>query len=39
MAQNVKDYDKIIGYLSNSGRPVPIGTKMLLKTMLKKNNA
>lgn len=39
MAQNVNDYDKIIGYLSNSGRPVPIGTKMLLKTMLKKNNA
>lgn len=39
LAQNVKDYDKIIEYLSNSGRPVPIGTKMLLKTMLKKNNA
>lgn len=39
LAQNVKDYDKIIEFLSNSGRPVPIGTKMLLKTMLKKNNA
>ena len=34
LAQNVKDYEKILSYLSNSGRPVPLGTKMLLKSML-----
>lgn len=35
LAQQVKDYEKIIAYLSNSGRPVPLGTKMLLKSMLR----
>ena len=39
LAQRVKDYDKIIEYLSNSGRPVPVGTKMLLKSMLQKQDA
>lgn len=34
-----KNYDQIIDLLSNSGRPVPIGTRMMLKSMLQKKNA
>lgn len=37
LARRYKDYEKIITLLSNSGRPVPLGTKMLLKSMLLKN--
>lgn len=39
LAKNVHDYDKIIDILTNSGRPVPLGTKMLLKSMLRKTDA
>lgn len=39
MVKHIKNYDIILKYLSNSGRPVPLGTRMLLKSMLKKFNA
>lgn len=39
LASTVKDYEKILGMLNNSGRPVPFGTRMLLKTMLDENHA
>ena len=39
LAKNINDYDKIIEYIGNSGRPVPLGTKMLLKSLLQENNA
>lgn len=39
LANHVKDYEKILSMLNNSGRPVPLGTRMLLKTMLEKKNA
>ena len=37
LIKEFEDYDKILDLLNNSGRPVPIGTRMLLKTMLKDN--
>lgn len=37
LVNRFKDYDKIIELLNNSERPVPLGTRMLLKTMLKAN--
>ena len=37
LVNRFKDYDKIIEMLNNSERPVPLGTRMLLKTMLKAN--
>lgn len=36
LARNVKDYGKILEMLNNSGRPVPLETRMLLKSMLEK---
>lgn len=39
LARNVKDYDLILEYLNNSDRPVPFGTRMLLKSMLSEPNA
>lgn len=39
LVENINDYEKILKCLSNSGRPVPLGTRMLLKTMLKESNA
>ena len=39
LATSVNDYDKILEYLNNSERPVPLGTRMLLKTMIKKSDA
>lgn len=39
LASNFKDYNKIIAMLNNSGRPVPLGTRMLLKSMLNKKHA
>lgn len=37
LANSIRDYDEIIRLLNNSGRPVPLGTRMLLKTMLRTN--
>ena len=37
LVNRFKDYDRILELLNNSGRPVPVGTRMLLKTMLKTN--
>lgn len=39
LATSVNDYNKILEYLNNSERPVPLGTRMLLKTMIKKTDA
>lgn len=39
LAVNIKDYDAILKILNNSGRPVPLGTRMLLKSMLETINA
>ena len=39
LAESIKDYDKILDILSNSGRPVPLGTRMLLKNLINKSHA
>lgn len=39
LVRYVNDYEKILSILDNSGRPVPLGTRMLLKTMIKLKHA
>lgn len=36
---NGLSYDQIIGVLSNSARPLPLGARMILKTMIEKRDA
>lgn len=39
LAKKVRDYEKILEMLNNSGRPVPLGTRMVLKTLLEERHA
>lgn len=39
LAENVGDYDAILKMLNNSDRPVPLGTRMLLKSLLEERHA
>lgn len=39
LAEKVGDYDAILKMLNNSDRPVPLGTRMLLKSLLEERHA